>query len=109
MEKGALALAQLVLSALVTLGVYLWVPGVQDPPKMESGEFRSQSGRGSFLGETESYLSFQISEAIPEGSLTDPSPPPRSAPAARSPCSGAVPLAGTLGLRGGAEHSTGKA
>ena len=74
-----------------------------------SGEFRSQSGRGSLLGETESYLSFQISEAIPKGSLTDPSPPPRSAPAARSPCSGAVPLAGTLGLRGGAEHSTGKA
>lgn len=96
--------------SLVTLGVvYLWVLGVQDPPKMESAEFRSQPGRGSFLGEAESHLSFQISEALPQGSLTVPSPPSRSAPAARYPCSGAAPLAGTLGLRGGAEHSTGKA
>lgn len=96
--------------SLVTLGVvYLWVLGVQDLPKMESAEFRSQPGRGSFLGEAESHLSFQISEALPQGSLTVPSPPSRSAPAARSPCSGAAPLAGTLGLRGGAEHSTGKA
>ena len=72
--EGTVALAQLVVSALVTLGaVYLWVPGVQDPPKMESREFRSQPGRGSFLGEAESHLSFHISEALPQGSLTVPS------------------------------------